>query len=234
MTNMARFIVGSTMKIQPMSSWNDLGVLKIAKRLPKDAVIIALDPKDAEKYGLAPDRENINFLYENLPVSEARRNTLQFDPSALPFLSQRLLVVLSRLQPNNYSFYQRRLAEFQSRLESTLEVGRIQIHGIKLLDLTEAASPWLKAASAEVVRPPADLWDAWSNGDRLQELALAVGEAQRRGWWIVIDAWTPYRIRAHAIGARNGVFIKPPQNEEDFFTYLHDIYLQMWNTVGRR
>jgi hypothetical protein len=234
MTKMARFIAGSTMKVRPMSSWNDNGSLKIARNTPRDAVVIALDPHDAEKFGLEKDRKNMFLLYGNLPVAQKKRNFLQFDPSTLPFLSQRLLVVLSRLQPDNYSFYQRRLAEFQSRLESTLEVGRIQIHGVKLLDLTEAASPWLKAAAATAVRPPDDIWAAWSKGERIKELTLAVAEAEKRGWWIVVDAWTPDKIRVHAVGARNNLFIKPPQNEEDFFTYLHDIYLQMWSTIVRR
>jgi hypothetical protein len=223
------------MNIQPMSSWNESGSLKSLRKAPaKDALVIALDPKDAAKYGLAPGKEGLIMLYENLPVAEEKRNTLQFDPSMLPFLSQRLLIVLSRLVPENYSFYQRRLAEFQSRLESTLEVGRIQVHGINMLDLTGAAGPWIKAASPRTVRPPDDVWSAWSKGERQDELSFALAEASRRGWRVVTDAWTPERVRNKVPSDRNNVDIKAPENDQDFFTYLHDIYLQMWSSVVRK
>jgi hypothetical protein len=231
---MARFIVGSTMKIHPMSSWNNSGSLKTLRRAPRNAIVIALDPSDAEKYGLKPGHKDLHILYENLPVPNSMRNALQFDPSILPFLSQRLLIVLSRLMPENYSFYQRRLAEFQSRLESTLEVGRSQIQGVKMLDLTGAVSPWIRAAAVEAVRPPEYLWGAWSRGDRLNELTLALDEAQKRGWWVVTDAWTPAQIRSYIVEARKNVYIKAPEIEQDFFSYLHDIYLQMWSSIVRK
>jgi hypothetical protein len=217
-----------------MSSWTDTGNLRVVRRVPQDAVVIALDPKDAEKHGLKSDRKNLHLLYENLPLPDDRRSALQFDPSTLPFLSQRLLIVLSSLQPENYSFYQRRLAEFQSRMESTLEVGRSQIQDLKMLDLTGAAGPWIRAAVHEAVRPPEYLWVAWSRGERLRELTLSVAEAEKRGWWIVFDAWTPHLIRERARGANKNTYIKPSENDQDFFTYLHDIYLQLWNvTVGK-
>ncbi|MDR1943516.1 MAG: hypothetical protein LBQ19_01710, partial [Synergistaceae bacterium] len=92
-TNMAGFIVGSTMKVQPLSSWNESGALRTLRRVPQDAAVIALDPEDARRYGLKPDRGNLHMLYKNLPVPEGRRNSLQFDPSMLPFLSQRMLIV---------------------------------------------------------------------------------------------------------------------------------------------
>jgi hypothetical protein len=103
-----------------------------------------------------------------------------------------------------------------------------------MLDLTGAVSPWIRAAALEAVRPPDHLWSAWSRGDRLQELILALDEAQKRGWWIVIDVWTPSGIRSHIAEARKNVYIKAPEIDQDFFSYLHDIYLQMWNSIVRR
>jgi hypothetical protein len=178
-------------------------------------------------------RAELYFLYKNLPLSDDKKISLQFDPSALPFLSQRLLIVLSGLQPENYSFYQRKLAEFQSRLESTLEVGRSQIRDMHMLDLTGAASPWINAAVLESVRPPDDLMKAWADGGRLRELELAIGEAGRRGWWVVTDAWSPRHILVRLAGVRNNIYIEVPEDEYDFFAYMHDIYLQIWNASMR-
>jgi hypothetical protein len=222
------------MRILPLSSWNETGALKNLRRVPSEAEVIALDPSDAERHGLKTGRERLHFLYGNLPVPQEKRSSLQFDPSALPFLSQRLLIVVSSLQPENYTFYQRRLAEFQSRMESTLEVGRSQIQGIKMLDLTGAASSWVRAAALEAVRPPEYLWTAWARGERTRELTLAVSEAVKRGWWIVIDTWTPRRILISTDGASKIVHITPPENDKDFFVYLHDIYLQMWNATVKK
>jgi hypothetical protein len=233
-TGMARFIVGSTIKLQPLSVWNETGTLKSIRRVPNDAPVIALDPLDAKRYGLETGRPGLYFLYENLPLPADKRDSLQFDASALPFLSQRLLMVISRLRPENYAFYQRRLAEFQSRVESTLEVGKSQIRDMNILDLSGAASPWVRAAALKAVRPPEYLWAAWTKGDRLRELSLAVDEAFRRGWWIVTDAWTPRSVMAVASNAPKSIHIAPPTADQDFFVYLHDIYLKMWNLYAKR
>ena len=233
-TSMARFIVGSTLNIRPLSSWTEAGTLRNARRVPDDGVLIALDPSDARRYNISPDRKGLYLLYENMPLPDGQRTSLAFDASALPFLSQRLLIVLSSLLPENYSFYQRRLAEFQSRMESTLEVGRSQLQGMEILDLSGAASPWVRAAAFEAVRPPEYLWTAWTKGEHLRELSLAIDEAYRRKWWIVTDAWTPRHIQDAASGVSKKIYIAPPSEDQDFFAYLHDIYLQMWNLLEKR
>ena len=72
------------MKIHPMSSWNNSGSLRTLRRAPRNAIVIALDPQDAEKYGLKLGQKELHILYENLPVPNSMRNALQFDPSILP------------------------------------------------------------------------------------------------------------------------------------------------------
>lgn len=224
LSNMARFIVGATVKVQPLSSWNADGKLVMTKKLPA-ATCVALDPVDAASFNMKDGRKGLYILYDNLPVKEVRRESLFFDPSTLPFLSQRLLVVLCKLKPENYSFYQRRLAEFQSRLDSTLEVGRSLVPDVKILDLTGAAGPWIRAAAGETVRPPDDLWLEWKKGGKLKELQGAIAEAQKRSWWIVTDVWTPEAIRSALANNNRVVTVRAPERDEDFFTYLHDIYL---------
>ena len=166
LSSMAGFIVGPTIKIQSVSTWNASGELRVSKKPPKGSTIIALDPLDASRLGLVQGETGLFLLYENLPIEPSSRGTLAFNPSVLPFLSQRMLKILCELSPDNYAFYQRRMAEFQSRLESAVEVGRSLIHDTPILDLTGAISPWLRAASGKVVRPPDELWNAWIGNTR--------------------------------------------------------------------
>ncbi|MDR1136875.1 MAG: hypothetical protein LBK91_01005, partial [Synergistaceae bacterium] len=195
---------------------------------PQDADVIALDPKDAARLSLDPKGPNLHLLYDNLPVEESKRGYMPFNPSILPFLSQRLLIVLCELSPDNYSFYQRRLAEFQSRMESAVEVGRSLIHDVSILDLSGAVGPWIRAASVKAVRPPDELWSAWGRNARTAELSLAIKEAENNEWRILTDVWTPQQIREKAASSKGFVFIPPPEADYDFFDYLHDIYLKIW------
>jgi hypothetical protein len=234
LSGMARFIVGTTLKIQSASEWNSSGSLSAPRVKLRNAAVIALDPKDASRIGLETGDPGLHLLYDNLPIEESKRGYMPFNPSILPFLSQRLLTVLSKLSPDNYSFYQRRLAEFQSRLESAVEVGRSLIHDVPVLDLSGAVGPWIRAASTKAVRPPDDLWNAWSGNARIAELALAVKEAENNGWPILTDAWTPRQIRANTASSGKLVFISPPEADYDFFNYLHDIYLKFWTVSTSR
>jgi hypothetical protein len=226
---MARFIVGSTMKIQPVATWNASGVLRTARKLPQNATVIALDPIDALKFGISKGQEGLYLLYDNLPIEEPQRGAISFNPSILPFLSQRLLIVLCKLSPDNYSFYQRRVAEFQSRLESAVEVGRSLVQDTHILDLSSSVSPWVRSSMPNAVRPPDELWSAWSSGNRISDLELAAKEAEKRNWWILLDAWTPAPIRTRVSGLPMSILIGPPEADYDFFAYLHNIYLQIWS-----
>jgi hypothetical protein len=223
-----RFIVGSTIDIQEASSWNASGALRIPKKLPQEARVVALDPTDASRFGMARGDEKLYLLYENLPIEERERGMLPFNPSVLPFLSQRLLKVLCEIKPENYSFYQRRLAEFQSRLESTVEVGRSLIGAISVLDLSGSVSPWVRAACEHAVRPPRELWDAWIGDTRTADLALAIKEAESRNWWIITDPWTPPQIKTRISASPKLISVIPPQSQQEFFDYLHAIYLDIW------
>ena len=234
LTSMARFIVGSTIHIQPLSKWEANGNLQSVRKPQADSIVIALDPRDAKEHNLAAGSKGLHLLYENLPVTDTKMVTLPFDPSVLPFLSQRMLIVISELEPGNYPYYQRRLAEFQSRMESTLEVGRSLVKDSKLLDLTGAASPWIQAATTHAVRPPDDLWAAWAAGNKLNELTSALSEAGRRGWTVVTDAWTPGPVKSKIPENHKRIVLNEPAVDYDFFTYLHDIYLEIWGATVRK
>lgn len=227
MSGIASFLVGTTVKVVPLNSWAQNGALKRASRRPPGAPIIALDPKDAVANGASLGSSDLHLLYENFPIRDVARMQLFFDPSVMPFLSQRMMIALSGLWPENYAFYQRRLAEFQSRLESTLEVGRSLVAGERFLDLTGAVGSWVRAASVEMVRPPADVWGAWSSGMRLDELEAALSEARSRGLRVITDAWTPQQVMRVAAN-RPRVHIDAPTSPElDLFAYLSEIHLRV-------
>jgi hypothetical protein len=231
LADVTRFIVGSTADIREASLWNASGALRIPRKLPRGAQLVALDPADASRFGMARGETGLYLLYENLPIEERERGTLPFNPSILPFLSQRLLKVLCEIKPENYSFYQRRLAEFQSHIESTVEVGRSLIGAISILDLTGSVSPWVRAACGHAVRPPRELWDAWMGDTRTPDLALAVKEAEARNWWIITDPWTPPQIKTRISDSPKLISVTPPQAEGEFFDYLHAIYLEIWTAA---
>jgi hypothetical protein len=231
LAGVTRFIVGTTADIQEASLWNASGALRIPKKLPQGARVVALDPTDASRFGMARGERGLYLLYENLPIEERERGMLPFNPSILPFLSQRLLKVLCEIKPENYSFYQRRLAEFQSRLESAVEVGRSLIGTISVLDLSGTVSPWVRAACGHAVRPPRELWDAWIGDTRTADLALAVKEAESRNWWIITDPWTPPQIKTRISASPKLISVTLPQSEQEFFDYLHAIYLEIWTAA---
>ncbi|MDR0765289.1 MAG: hypothetical protein LBE65_06860 [Synergistaceae bacterium] len=231
LVGVTRFIAGTTADIQEASQWNASGALRIPKKLPRGARVVALDPIDASRFGMARGETGLYLLYENLPIEEHERGALPFNPSVLPFLSQRIVKVLCEIKPENYSFYQRRLAEFQSRLESTVEVGRSLIGTISVLDLSGSVSPWIRAACGHAVRPPSELWDAWTGDTRTADLTLAVKEAESRNWWIITDPWTPPQIKTRISASPKLISVTLPQAEQDFFDYLHAIYLEIWTAA---
>lgn len=234
LTSMTNFIVGGTMLVHPLTQWTENGTTKRTRGTAPASPIIALDPKDALSTGIATGSPSLHLLYGNFPVRDIGRNMLIFDPSVLPFLSQRLLIVLSELQPESYPFYQRRLAEFQSRLESSLEVGRSLIGSMTFLDLTGAVGKWIKAAAPETVRPPDELWGAWLGSTRTDELRAALTEARKRGWRVITDSWTPAIIKKIAAQEHTAIInINAPERADyDFFTYFHDIYLAILNAAS--
>jgi hypothetical protein len=224
----ARFIGGVNATVRSTSVWDGAGRIVPAGRPAPGVPLIALCPEDAASRGIKPDRRNLRFLYSRFPLPLSQTQSLFFDPAALPFVGVRLLNALSGLDPKNYPYYQRRLAEFQSRLESTLQMGRELLSPIPALDLTGVSSGWIRAAMPKLVRPPENLWNAWRQGGDMVSLGAAVAEARQRGWMILADFATPAPIRDRAAAA-GGFLVPPPRTDQEFFLYLYDQYLNLQN-----
>ena len=231
LTMMTRFIGGDYAKVHPLSVWNASGGMQSVRRYKGKNVVLALDDKDAKAFGFKTARDDVILLYKNLPAWGESRESLFFDPSKLPFLGQRILNVLSGVDPENYPYYQRRLAEFQSRLESTLEMGRHLLPTTSGMDFTGASGPWIRAAIPGMIRPPDDLWVSWKKGESLDSLQAALSEAQSRGWIVITDTWTPAPIREKVSAYPKRISLTTPIVEADMFVYLNNIYLEIWRAI---
>ena len=122
------FIGGPEVNVIPLRIWNANGDLvmaergKILRELDDGAKIIALDENDAKASGInSPAKFTVKYLYSPFPVSTSSL----YDPSVIPFVAQRVLTALSEWDAQNYTYYQRRLAEFQARLSSSILVGQV-------------------------------------------------------------------------------------------------------------
>lgn len=223
--SITNFIGGTNVKVRCIGDWNASGRLYSIARVRAGERIIALD--SAETAALRINKgEHLHLLYDNLSISGEAKYSVFFDPAMLPFISQSVMKILAEVDNARYSFYQRRLAEFQSRIDSTVEIGRHMLEGMKLLDLTGIQGLWVRSAMPGAVRPPEDLWKSWIAGDTVS-LNAALDEARRRGWLILMDNWTPAGIRAAAAAYENRLTLLPPAIGQDSFTYLHDIFISV-------
>lgn len=229
---MCRFVGGVYVDVHSLVDWDEGGRYSVkGKAPPEGATVIALDDRDMVFYGLKVHVSQLSMrtLYSRLSLSELDRERLFLDPAGLPFLGQRLLVILADIDPDRYSYYQRRLAEFQSRLESTVDVGRQIIGDVSLLDLTGRSSLLIEGAVKAPIRPPDAVWNKWRQGEGLPSLRLSLQEARRREWLVVVDIWTPEMIRLEAEGTGPIVVLPSPSLNQDLFLFLYDQYLSIWN-----
>lgn len=220
----AAFIVGDRGKVRNLSVWNASGGASRVGKARANEHIMALDRKDAANFGAAKAGKKLHLMYENMPVSDVEFIRSFFDPARLPFIAQNVMKMASEADPKNYKFYQRRLAEFQSRIESTSGVGAFLLNNIKILDITGAEGYWARSAVQGVVRPPDSVWNGWLKGDTVA-LKAALDEAAKRKWLLLLDVWTPPQIRAAAAAYPYRLTLPAPQNGQDIFVYLHNIFI---------
>ncbi len=224
----ASFIGGSKINVHYLSIWDANGKVIGTSRARANEKIIALDVKDAAKFGIKKNNKKLYLLYDKLPMTQKQLYSAFFDPATLPFIAQSVMQIIAEDDKPGYSYYQRRLAEFQSRIESTIDIGRHLLKEKKMLDLTGAEGSWIRSAVPGVVRAPANVWDEWEKGDQ-RSLKAALDEAKRRHWLVLLDPWTPDNIRIVAAGYENRITLPPPSKNQDYFVFLHEIFLVIFN-----
>lgn len=231
---LTHFIGGIKVKVIPLSTW-DNGIIsraKIRNTISADTYIIALDNSEIKNIGLDESNySNIRYLYENAPFDDSESDKYFSDPSVLPFIAQRLLPVLSAFDAENFPYYQRRLAEFQTRLSSTTLAGRNLLKGQKVLDLTFSSGYFLMAAGCDVLRPDIDEIDEWIRTKQTEKLNELVTNSQKGNRLVIIDGATPKHIRTSLGTLPNIIALSRPQLDQDFLAFIHDQYLIIWNAI---
>ena len=224
----ASFISGDTKNVRYLSNWDTSGNVVKAASPRSGEVVIAIDANDAENFRIKRNNKNLRLLYEDVPMTREQLRSAFFDPAMLPFIAQSVMRIMAEEDKDRYTYFQRRLAEFQSKIESAIDVGRHLLGSTKMLDITGAEGTWIRSSITGAVRPPASVWEKWKAGDTTA-LKAALDEAQRRNWLILMDPWTPDVIRAAAAGYEYRLTLPPPAKDQDYFVFLHDIFLTIWN-----
>lgn len=226
----ASFIGGAYCTVHPMQVWNEEGGLSRRGDPPGGAIVLAFDPSDLTLSRVSRD-ERVMLLYERDLGGLDEMNMPFLDPATLPFIGLRILSRFSEIDPGNYAYYQRRLAEFQARLDSTVLVGRQMLGSVKMLDLCWQVGRWMQAAAKDIIRPPAGVKEAWTGEREMETLFMAIEEAEKQGWLVLCDAWTPEHVLEAAQETGSCLLVPAPTEEHDFFLYLYDLYLLVWNRV---
>ncbi|MEA3507443.1 MAG: hypothetical protein U9R40_00785 [Synergistota bacterium] len=232
LSKMVSFIGGIHLKTLPLTWWNDAGQEKPTGKIPAEVCVLAIDEQSARRYISGQvDSSRLRLLFRKAPETARGSDAMFLDPAALPFLAIRVMTEISSCDPSHYDYYQRRLAEFQGRLDSTVMVGRQMIGAIEILDLSWVSGEWIQAASGYVVQPPPETRLAWLQGRDMESLDTALAEAVTRDWLVVVDAWTPEAVKSRI--PRNVTVVALPviMPDEDFFLYLYDLYLTIWETA---
>lgn len=230
------FIGGAYVTVNPLYVWNSNGSVVRKTRvasIPKDRRMIALDADEARRLGLnAAERTNLVLLYRQVPLDLPDSVSLFSDPSVLPFISQRIFTALSGFDPANYPYYQRRLSEFQTRLDSTILVGRQLLKGYPVLDLTGEFSDMLLAAGCDLSMRDKGLLDAWARGEDLAGLLSTVKNAVQKKIPVVLDTMTAKKIRDALKNEKDIIAIGRPAEGQDLLLFFHDQYLFLWNKLA--
>ena len=232
---LTRFIGGVQVTVHPVITWDESGQPVKARTSPPAGGVVfsVMKGEGVPLLGKGLEEKYSTFyLFERSPCSSGLDESF-LDPATLPFIGLRTLQVLSISEPGDFEYFQRRLAEFQARLDSTVIVGKNMIGDKTVLDLCWKYGRWLQAISGETVRPPADVKDKWSRSQALDVLETALGEAGRHGWVIVIDPWTPATVRERLEGSKRVVELSPPRSEDDIILFLYDHCLKIWDHLRR-
>lgn len=228
------FIGGPEVSVTPLRIWNANGDLVLAERgkvlreLPEGTRVIALDENDASDAGIFGGRRKfaesmVKCLYSPFP---AKVNALA-DPSVIPFVAQRVLAALSEWDSQNYPYYQRRLAEFQARMSSSILVGQV-LKDVTVCDMSGSAGILLQAAGCRVVRPEG--LENWENGN-FAGLREYLDENKAKNITTLMDDDTPPALKRFLAGRSDVFHWVRPSLDSDYPSFLHEQYISLWQKI---
>ena len=165
-----------------------------------------LTPTDIETWYLFKEFKELNNLEAAI-----------LDPSVTPFIAQKIMTALSTWDAANYPYYQRRLAEFQTRLSSSILAGKQLLNGTKIyLDGEGALNLYnlFKASGCEIL-------------DQVTPEALSI-----------VDDSSYVRGKRKVKSQGNIFYFKRPEIKDnnyniDYPAYLHDLYIALWQLISK-
>ncbi len=225
------FIGGTEVNVIPVRVWNANGDVVVADRgrvlreLEEGTKAVALDEDDAKEAGLMGTRKNfaVRCLYSPFPLSI---NALP-DPSVMPFVAQRVLTALSEWDAMNYPNYQRRLAEFQARMSSSVLVGQV-LKDSTVCDMSGASGVMLQAAGCRVIRP--EELERWEKGN-FAGLREYLDSNRNQGITTMIDDDTPAVLKRYLSGRSDIYKWERPPLDRDYPTFLQEQYISLWQKI---
>ena len=228
---LASFVGGPEVNVIPLRIWNDKGDLVLAdkgsvlRELEDGTKIIALDSNDANEAGLNASKKKFTLrcLYSPFP---AKISSL-YDPSVIPFVAQRVLTALSEWDAQNYPFYQRRLAEFQARLSSSVLVGQV-LREATICDMSGSSGILLQAAGCTVERPKE--LEQWMKGN-FAGLREYLDSNRAKGIITLIDDDTPAALKRYLSGRSDVFRWVRPSLDTDYPSFLHEQYISLWQKI---
>ncbi|PIE54787.1 MAG: hypothetical protein CSA35_03990 [Dethiosulfovibrio peptidovorans] len=235
LSSLVAFIGGANIVVQPLARWDRGRLVRLHPDF-QGLSALALDRRDAAVYGLDQNADVVITLYRDFPVDRPIEEVFS-DPATLPFLGQRVLGAISGLDPDEYEYYQRRLAEFQSRLDSTVSMGRRILKGARILIFSETLEPLFVAAGCNVTLPSEDLLLA------LQSALKPQSGLTEKKLIDLLNRWSQ-DMDAVVVGQEmNGKILKlipelpkwivavPLDESVDPLVVLYDRYLAVWNVL---
>lgn len=225
------FIGGPEVNVIPIRVWNDKGDLilsdkgRVLSELEDETKIIALDSNDADDSGINDSRKKFTLrcLYSPFP---ANINSL-YDPSVIPFVAQRVLTALSEWDSQNYPFYQRRLAEFQARMSSSVLVGQV-LRESTICDMSGSSGILLQAAGCTVERP--EELEQWMEGN-FSGLREYLDSNRAKGIITMFDDDTPAALKRYLSGRSDVFRWVRPSLDTDYPSFLHEQYISLWQKI---
>lgn len=237
LASMASFLGGVNLSVVPLSGWEDGKFVRY--RIKKDDMpkkVLCLDRSDGKKYGLSLESAGVAVLYSDFPVDRSVEEIFS-DPASLPFVGQRVLVAIADLDPDGYSYYQRRLAEFQSRLDSTVSMGRKLLKGARILSLSGSSDLLFVAAGCEVESPTEGMKSQLAGAlpakkdSEKKDLAKILTSWKEGYDAVLVDHLSDPTLIEVARKVPGFVWIDPLTVKSDPVGVLNDRYLVLWNVL---
>jgi hypothetical protein len=236
-----QFLGGVNVSVNSIQEWNASGILsqrlrgRALQSLPKDRRLVGFDAAEFLRLGIDPGSyPNLRVLYEQIPFGYEELDRHFTDPSVLPFITSKLLPILSGFDPDNYAYYQRRLAEFQTRLRSTILAGRHLLMGQTVYDLTGNSAYLLISVGCRVKRPSQEELDAWAHWRQTDSFFSTVRQHIRDHVPVVMDATTHKTLLSMAKSEKGILHLPRPGMNEDFLGYVHNLFLAIWSKASEK